>query len=235
MDGEYARQRRAIIRQTTNRTDSALQVQIIYLFGLVFTLLISPFPVALGGFVLMQLSELYSLVVFRAVFKAAQDPYARLDHLKAPLMRQAIILPVVGIISLFMVYVTTPDGWNLGVLAGSGLAAVYFVPFGRHNAVLLYGSLGAFLLTLFIAVFTRAYLMDDFSAEVFGAPFSLTLFLTVTTFAVAVNARVEYFKRLDDEELIDHAFSELRAENRAKSVLLAQISHEIRCSGSDVI
>lgn len=227
-DGDAARERRAIIRQATAKADSFLQIQIIFHCGLVFGIIISPLPIALGTYLLMQLTEVHALVVYRAVYRSAQDPQASLSHLKKPIRQLGFSLAVSGGICLFLVYVATPEGWNLGVLAGCGLAAAYFIPFAKQNGFLLYSSLGIFHFSIFSAALARPLFMGDFSLETIAAPLALALFMMVTTIAIAVNVRVEYFKRLDDEELIEHAFTKLKAESRAKSVLLAQLSHEIR-------
>ena len=223
-----ARERRDIIKRATSKADCFLQIQIIFHFGLIFGLLIAPLPVALGAYFLMQLTELHSLAVYRAVFQAAQDPQASLNHLKRPIRRLGLGLALCAGVSLVLMYLATPESWCMGVLAAYGLAAAYFIPFAKQSGFQLYSTLAAFLLFMVSAVLGRALFMEEFSFEATAPPLALVFFMTATTIAIAVNVRVEHFKRLDDEELIDHAFSELNAGSRAKSVLLAQLSHEIR-------
>ncbi len=227
-DTAEARERRAIVRQATGKADSLLQIQVIFHCGLVFGLLIAPFPIAIGAYLLMQLTELHALIVYRAVYRVAQHPKASLTHFKKPIRQLSYSLSTAGGICLILVYATTPESWNLGVLAGCGLAAAYFIPFAKHNGALLFTTLGILQVSMFAAVFARAFKVGDVSIEAIAAPLALVLFIIVTTIAIAVNVRVEYFKRLDDEELIEHAFTKLKAESRAKSILLAQLSHEIR-------
>lgn len=227
-DTDAARERRAIVRQATGKADSLLQIQAIFHCGFIFGLLITPLPIALGTYILLQLTELHALIVYRAVYKAAQNPRASLVHLKRPIRQLSYSLAVAGGICLFLVYVVTPESWSLGVLAGCGVGAAYFIPFTKQNGAILYTTLGIFYVSIISAALARPFFFEGFSFEVVAAPLALTLFMMVTTLAIAVNVRLEYFKRLDDEELIEHAFSELKAESRAKSVLLAQLSYEFR-------
>ncbi len=227
-DSAAARERRAIVRQATGKADSLLQIQAIFHCGFIFGLLITPLPIAVGAYLLLQLTELHALIVYRAVYRAAQDPRASLVHFKRPIRQLSYSLAIAGGICLFLVYVVAPESWSLGVLAGCGVAAAYFIPFAKQNGAILYTTLGIFHASIFSAALARPFFTGGFSLEVVAAPLALTLFMVVTTIAIAVNVRVEYFKRLDDEELIEHAFTELKAESRAKSILLAQLSHEIR-------
>ncbi len=227
-DDAEARERRAIIRQATSKADSLFQIQVIFHCGFVFGLLIAPFPVAVGTYLLMQMTELHALIVYRAVYKAAQDPKATLIHLKRPIRNLSYSLAVAGGVCLFLVYIATPESWSLGVLAGCGLAAAYFIPFAKQNGAILYTTLGIFHISIFSAALARPFFAEGFSVDAVAAPLALALFMMVTTIAIALNVRLEYFKRLDDEELIEHAFAELKMESRTKSVLLAQLSHEIR-------
>lgn len=227
-DGDAARERRAIIRQATAKADSFLQIQAIFFCGFIFGLLIVPFPISLGTFLLLQLTELHALLVYRAVNKAAQDPQASLAHLKGPIRQLSYSLAIAGGVCLVLVYIVAPESWSLGVLAGCGVGAAYFIPFSKQNGSVLYTTLGIFHFSIFSAALGRPFFMGGISLEAVAAPLALALFMMVTTIAIAVNVRVEYFKRLDDEELIEHAFTKLKAESRAKSVLLAQLSHEIR-------
>ena len=129
----------------------------------------------------------------------------------------------------------SPESWSLGVLAGCGVAAAYFIPFAKQSRSILYTSLGIFYVTLLFSALARPYYLGELSLENVAAPLALVLFMMVTTVAIAVNVRIEYFKRLGDEELIEHAFTELKAESRAKSILLAQLSHEIRTPLSGIL
>lgn len=234
-DDAAARERRAIIRQATGKADSLFQIQVIFHCGFVFGLLISPLPIAVGTYLLMQLTELHALIVYRAVYKAAQNPKASLVHLKRPIRNLSYSLATAGGICLILVYIATPESWSLGVLAGCGLAAAYFIPFAKQNGAILYTTLGIFHASIFIAALARPLFIEGFSLEIVAAPLALALFMMVTTIAIALNVRVEYFKRLDDEELIEHAFTELKTESRTKSILLAQLSHEIRTPLTSVL
>ena len=225
---DAARERREIIKRATSKADCFLQIQIIFHFGLVFALLIAPLPVALGAYFLMQLTELHCLAVYRAVFRAAQDPQASLNHLKEPIRRLAFGLAMCSGLGLILMYLTTPESWCMAVLAAYGLVTAYLIPFEKQNGIQLYSALAAFLLFTVSAVLARALFMEEFGFETTAPPLALVLFMAATTIAIAANVRVEHFKHLDDEELIDHAFSKLKIESRAKSVLLAQLSHEIR-------
>lgn len=227
-DSDDARERRAIIRQATGKADSLLQIQAIFVCGFIFGLLITPLPIAVGTFILLQLTEVHALIVYRAVYRAAQDPRASFSHFKGSIRRLSYSLAVAGGISLFLVYIVAPESWSLGVLAGCGVGAAYFIPFAKQNSTVLYTTLGIFHVAIFAAALARPFYTGGFSLEVVAAPLSLALFMMVTTIAIAVNVRIEYFKRLDDEELIEHSFTKLKAESRAKSILLARLSHEIR-------
>lgn len=227
-DSAAARERRAIVRQATRKADSILQIQVIFHCALIFGLLIAPFSIAISAYLLLQLTELHALIVFRAVYKAAQDPRAPLSHLKKPVRQLSYSLAIIGSLALALVYITTPESWSLGVLAGCGVAAAYFIPFARQNGFALYTTLIIFNGFMFAAALARPLIVGGYSLETIAPPLALVLFMMVTTVAIAVNARAEYFKRRDDEALIEHAFTELKAESRAKSVLLAQLSHEIR-------
>lgn len=234
-DDAAARERRAIVRQATAKADSLLQIQAIFQCGFIFGLLITPLPVAVGTYLLVQLTELHALIVYRAVFKTAQDPHASLVHLKRPIRQLSYSLAIAGGVSLFLVYVVSPESWSLGVLAGCGVAAAYFIPFAKQNGAILYTTLGILHVTIFSAALARPFFTTGFSLDVVAAPLALALFMMVTTIAIALNARVEHFKRLDDEELIEHAFTELKTESRTKSILLAQLSHEIRTPLTNVL
>ena len=85
LDSAAACERRAIVRQATGKADSLLQIKAIFLCGFGFGLLIVPFPVSVGTYLLLQLTELHALIVFRAVYKTAQDPKASLAHVKKPI------------------------------------------------------------------------------------------------------------------------------------------------------
>ena len=235
LDSAAARERRAIVRQATGKADSLLQIQAIFLCGFGFGLLIVPFPVSVGTYLLLQLTELHALIVFRAVYKTAQDPKASLAHVKKPIRQLSYSLAIAGGICLSLVYVMSPESWSLGVLAGCGVAAAYFIPFAKQSRSILYTSLGIFHVTLLFSALARPYYLGELSLENVAAPLALVLFIMVTTVAIAVNVRIEYFKRLGDEELIEHAFTELKAESRAKSILLAQLSHEIRTPLSGIL
>ena len=235
LDSAAARERRAIVRQATGKADSLLQIQAIFLCGFGFGLLIVPFPVSVGTYLLLQLTELHALIVFRAVYKTAQDPKASLAHVKKPIRQLSYSLAIAGGICLSLVYVMSPESWSLGVLAGCGVAAAYFIPFAKQSRSILYTSLGIFHVTLLFSALARPYYLGELSLENVAAPLALVLFIMVTTVAIAVNVWIEYFKRLGDEELIEHAFTELKAESRAKSILLAQLSHEIRTPLSGIL
>ena len=141
-DSAAARERRAIVRQATGKADSLLQIQAIFHCAFIFGLLITPLPIAVGAYLLLQLTELHALIVYRAVYRAAQDPRASLVHFKRPIRQLSYSLAIAGGICLFLVYVVAPESWSLGVLAGCGVAAAYFIPFAKQNGAILYTTLG---------------------------------------------------------------------------------------------
>lgn len=227
-DPELARGRRFLIGQATYRADRLLQVQIIYLCGLVFGCLIAPPYIVIAAYGLMQLSELHALVVFRRLIRDAQDPKATLMAHKGPVARYEMGSAAAISLSLLLAYQVAHEPWSMGILALWGLGAIYFVPAAKHDALTLYGSLSVMVGTMASAVIARAWQMDDFSLAQVGPPLALVVFAAVTSFATGANARLEHFMRLDHEELLEHAVARMNAESQAKSVLLAQLSHEIR-------
>ena len=211
-----------------NRADRLLQIQIIYLCGLVFGCLIAPPLIVISAYGLMQLSEVHALVVFRRLIRDAQNPKAPLMSHLGPVARYELGSAAAISLSLLLAYLITDDRWSMGILALWGIGAVYFVPATKHDGLTLFGSLSIMIGTMVIVVFLRAFYMGDFSLAVIGPPLALVMFAATTAFSTGVNARQEHFRGLDREEVLEHAAAKINAESQAKSVLLAQLSHEIR-------
>ena len=217
-----------MIGQATNRADRLLQIQIIYFCALIFGLLIAPFWVATGAYCLMQLSEVHALIVFRRVLKDAQNPATPLDGHKGPIARYELGSAAAVSLSLLSAYLITRDEWSMGILALWGLGAIYFVSAAKHDVLTVFGSLCVLIGAMTAAVLLRAYVWEAMTPMSIAPALALVVFAAVTSFSAAVNARLEHLKRIDHEEVLEHAVERLNAESQAKSALLAQLSHEVR-------
>lgn len=234
-DQRKVRERRFLIGQATNRADRLFQIQIIYLCGLIFSLLIAPPWVGVAAYSVIQLSEVHALIVFRRLLVDAQNPAAPLDSHKGPVARYELGSAAAISVALLLAYMATRTEWTMGILALWGLGAIYFVPVAKHDVLTLYGTLCVLIGAMTAAVLIRAFGQDTITMMSVAPPLALVAFTAVTSFATAANARLEHMKRLDHEEVLEHAVARVNAESDAKSALLAQLSHEVRTPLNDVL
>ena len=131
-------------------------MQVIYLCSVVFGLFIAPVEVILPAYVVMQLSELHALIVFRALLAAAHNPDDDLKRFQRPVAYYEIGSALAVGLVLLLAYLATRDEWTMGVLALSGLGAIYFVHGNKHDAFTLYGSIGLIAAVMAFGVVLRA-------------------------------------------------------------------------------
>ncbi|MEM7268901.1 MAG: HAMP domain-containing sensor histidine kinase [Pseudomonadota bacterium] len=202
-------------------------MQLLFLVALVFGLSVAEPPYALGGYAIMQMSELHALIVFRRISKAARmDPTDDLSTNWSEWRIYELGSALAATLALGLAFLATPPEHRFGVMALWSLAAVYMVNPARHDFKALYGAIAIVGVGMMSATIVTACTGDGMMLTV--AYLALTVFgiglALVTAASVRENlSQIETYQR----RLIE-AFGKLEEQSRAKSNLLAQLSHEFR-------
>ncbi|MEM7060072.1 MAG: ATP-binding protein [Pseudomonadota bacterium] len=217
-----------ILDLATRRADELLEVQVLYLLASIVALLVvEPWAILLG-YMIVQLSEFYGLVVAKRIFEAAADPKCSLQNFANPVVIYEFTSAFAVSLALAIAFFYTVPSWQLGIIAIWCMALTYFVFPTVYCVRSLYGCIIINSSMMAAAIVTCFVMTDNLSSESLLADLGLCVFGAATAAFIGRQLRGDYVSGLDRERELTRTINELDRQNAEKMDFVGHLSHELR-------